>query len=153
MQVIPEQVLEDRQVRSITEGLENAAGITSITSSADGRDYFTFRGFENYTGFLLNGIPDSQIPNDGSFVNVERLEVLRGPAAALYGEVGTLGGTVNVVTRQPLNYPFYEVTATAGNYNEYQGLFDFSGPLNEDSSVLYRLIGSYRNFDTFVVFC
>jgi iron complex outermembrane recepter protein len=152
VQVIPEQVLEDRQVRSITEGLENAAGITSITSSADGRDYFTFRGFENYTGFLLNGIPDSQIPNDGSFVNVERLEVLRGPAAALYGEVGTLGGTVNVVTRQPLNYPFYEVTATAGNYNEYQGLFDFSGPLNEDSSVLYRLIGSYRNFDTFVDF-
>jgi iron complex outermembrane recepter protein len=152
VQVIPEQVLQDRQARSITEGLENAAGITSIASSAAGRDYFTFRGFENYGGFLLNGIPDPAISSDGSFVNAERLEVLRGPAAALYGEVGSLGGTVNVVTRQPLDYPFYEVTATAGSYNEYQGIFDFSGPLNEDGSVLYRLIGSYRNFDTFLDF-
>ncbi|WP_228055400.1 TonB-dependent receptor plug domain-containing protein [Gloeocapsopsis crepidinum] len=152
IQIIPQQVLEDRQARSITEGLENTAGITSIVSPASGRDYFIIRGFENYGGFLVNGIPDPQISSDGSFVNAERLEVLRGPAAALYGEVGSLGGTINVVTRQPLSYPFYEVSATIGSYNDYQGIFDFSGPLDDSETVLYRLIGSYRNFGSFLDF-
>ncbi|AFZ30524.1 TonB-dependent siderophore receptor [Gloeocapsa sp. PCC 7428] len=152
IQVIPQQVLEDRQARSITEGLENAAGITSVVSPASGRDYFTIRGFENYGGFLLNGVPDPQIANDASFVNAERVEILRGPAATLYGEVGSLSGTINVVTRQPLDYPFYEVSLSAGNYNDYQGTFDFSGPLDESGTALYRLIGSYRSFDTFLDF-
>ncbi|MDM9381150.1 TonB-dependent siderophore receptor [Chlorogloeopsis sp. ULAP01] len=152
IQVIPQQVLQDRQVRSITEGLENSAGITSITNAADRRAWFTVRGFENYGGFLVNGIPDPQISTLGGFVNAERLEVLRGPAAALYGEVGSLGGTINIVTRQPLSDPFYEVSATAGSFNDYQGTFDFSGPFNDSKTVFYRLIGSYRNFDTFLDF-
>ncbi|QYO67885.1 TonB-dependent siderophore receptor [Leptolyngbya sp. 7M] len=152
--VIPQQVLEDRQVRSITEGLENAAGVTSIANPAGSRDYFTIRGFENYGNFLVNGIPDPQIPNDSSFINVERLELLRGPASVLYGETGFsgIGGTINVVTRQPLDYPFYEVSATAGSYSDYQGAIDFSGPLNDSETVLYRLIAAYRNFDSFLDF-
>ncbi|MBF2050497.1 MAG: TonB-dependent receptor plug domain-containing protein [Elainella sp. C42_A2020_010] len=152
IQVIPEQVLEDRQVRSIVEGLENTAGVTSISSPTSDRDYITIRGFENYGGFLINGIPDSQVSNDGNFVNAERLEVLRGPASVLYGETGSLGGTINIVTRQPLDYPFYELSATAGSYENYQGIFDFSGPVNGSETLLYRLIGSYRSFDSFVDF-
>jgi iron complex outermembrane recepter protein len=152
IQVIPKQVLEDRQVRGITEGLENAPGITSITSAADGRDWFSIRGFENYTGFLINGIPDPQISTNNGFVNAERLEVLKGPAGTLYGETGSLSGTINVVTRQPLSDPFYEVSLSAGSYDEYQGILDFSGPLNNSETVLYRLIGSYRNFDNFIDF-
>jgi len=118
IQVIPSQVLEDRQVRSITEGLENAVGVTSISSTTGSRNYFTIRGFENYGGFLINGIPDPQISSDGTFVNAERLEILRGPASVLYGEAGSLGGTINVITRQPLSDPFYEVSAMAGSYND-----------------------------------
>ena len=152
IQIIPQQVLQDRQARGITEGLENAPGITSITSAADGRDWFSFRGFENYTGFLINGIPDPQISVNGGFVNAERLEVLRGPAGALYGETGSLSGTINIVTRQPLSDPFYEISASAGSFNDYQGIFDLSGPLNNSGTVLYRLIGSYRNFDNFIDF-
>ncbi|AFZ30782.1 TonB-dependent siderophore receptor [Gloeocapsa sp. PCC 7428] len=152
IQVIPQQVLQDRQARSITEGLENTAGITSIVSPASGRDYFTIRGFETYGGFLINGIPDPQISSDGSFVNAERLEVLRGPAAALYGETGSISGTINVVTRQPLSYPFYEVSATAGSYNDYQGVIDLSGPLDDTGMLLYRLIVSYRNYNSFLDF-
>lgn len=145
-------MLQERQARGITEGLENTAGINSITSAADGRDWFSFRGFENYGGFLINGVPDSQISINGGFVNAERLEVLRGPAAALYGSSGELSSTINIVTRQPLDYPFYEVSLSAGSFNEYQGTFDFSGPLDNSGTVLYRLIGSYRSFDNFVDF-
>jgi len=152
IQIIPQQVLQDRQARSITEGLENAPGITSISSAADRRAWFSIRGFENYLGNLINGIPDPQISTNGSFVNVERLEVLKGPAAALYGETGSLSGTINIITRQPLSKPFYEVSLSAGSFNDYQGIFDLSGPLNDSGTVLYRLIGSYRNFDNFIDF-
>jgi iron complex outermembrane recepter protein len=153
VQVVPQQLLEDRQARSIRDGLENVSGITAITTSGVTRQYFTARGFELYTGFLVNGIP-TNIADDGTFINVERLEVLRGPASVLYGESGdgSLGATVNVVTRQPLSDPFYEVSATAGSFNNYRGAFDFSGPLNSSETILYRLIAAYQDNETFADF-
>ncbi|MEH1939674.1 MAG: DUF1636 family protein [Nostoc sp.] len=87
IQVVPRQVLQDRQARSITDALENVSGVTSISSSGSSRDYFTIRGFEVYSNSLVNGLPDPQITSDGGFVNVERLEVLKGPASVLYGDI------------------------------------------------------------------
>ncbi|WP_316433966.1 TonB-dependent siderophore receptor [Leptolyngbya sp. NK1-12] len=153
VQVVPQQVLEDRQARSIRDGLENVSGIAAITSSVSTRQYFTARGFELYSGFLVNGIPDPTIAQDAGFVNLERLEVLKGPASALYGDSGSsLGATVNFVTRQPLPNPFYEVSAIVGSFNNYQGVLDFSGPLNDSETVLYRLIAAYQSNETFVDF-
>ncbi|MGG6266566.1 MULTISPECIES: TonB-dependent siderophore receptor [unclassified Leptolyngbya] len=154
IQVVPQQVLQDRQARSITEALENVSGVTSIWSTAGGRDFFVIRGFENYTNALVNGIPDPQITSDSGFANVERLEVLKGPASVLYGETGfsALGGTINFVTKQPLREPFYEVSATAGSLNTYRGAIDFSGPLNDAKTVLYRFNAAYWSSDTFLDF-
>ncbi|NJM72085.1 MAG: TonB-dependent siderophore receptor [Scytonema sp. RU_4_4] len=154
IQVVPQQVLQDRQARSITEGLENVSGVTSIATTAGGRDYFVIRGFEQYGNALVNGIPDSSIANDSGFANVERLEVLKGPASVLYGETGfsALGGIINFVTKQPLREPFYEVSATAGSFNTYRGAVDFSGPLNNSKTVLYRLNAAYWSSDTFLNF-
>ncbi|PMB47697.1 TonB-dependent siderophore receptor [Fischerella thermalis CCMEE 5201] len=154
IQVVPQQVLQDRQVRSITDALENVSGVTSVTSTAGSRDYFTIRGFEVYSNSLVNGLPDSQISSDGSFVNVERLEVLKGPASVLYGETGFsgIGGTVNFVTKQPLRDPFYEISATIGSFNDYQGTIDFSGPLNDSKTALYRLNAGYRTTESFIDF-
>ncbi|MES1023250.1 TonB-dependent siderophore receptor [Gloeocapsa sp. BRSZ] len=153
IQIIPQQVLQDRQARSIRDGLENVSGITAITTSGVTRQYFTARGFELYSGFLVNGIPDPTIAQDAGFVNLERLEILKGPASALYGDSGSsLGATVNFVTRQPLPNPFYEVSATIGSFDNYQGALDFSGPLNDSATVLYRLIAAYQSNETFVDF-
>jgi iron complex outermembrane recepter protein len=154
IQVIPQQVLEDQQARSILDGLSNAVGVTPLSNPSSSRNYFTIRGFENFQNFLINGIPDPQISSDASFINVERLEVLRGPASVLYGQTrfSGLGGTVNVVTRQPLREPSYEVSATAASFNDYQGAIDFSGPLNEDKTVRYRFIAAYQDFDSFLDF-
>ncbi|MBW4622898.1 MAG: TonB-dependent siderophore receptor [Cyanosarcina radialis HA8281-LM2] len=154
IQIVPQQVLEDRQARSITDGLENVSGVTSIATTAGGRDYFVIRGFEQYGNALVNGIPDSSIVNDSGFANVERLEVLKGPASVLYGETGfsAIGGTINFVTKQPLSEPFYEVSATAGSFNTYRGGLDFSGPLNDAKTVLYRLNAAYWSSDTFLDF-
>jgi len=154
IQIIPQQVLQDQQARSILDGLSNAVGVTPLANPSSTRNFVTIRGFENFNNFLLNGIPDPQISSDASFINVERLEVLRGPASVLYGQTrfSGLGGTVNVVTRQPLSDPLYEVSATAANYNYYQGVVDLSGPLNPEKSVLYRFIGGYKSYGSFLEF-
>jgi iron complex outermembrane recepter protein len=153
IQIVPQQVLQERQARSIADGLENVSGVAPITGPAGTRNYFTIRGFA-YNNFLVNGIPDSQISSDGSFANIERLEVLKGPASVLYGETGegSIGGLVNFVTKQPLRDPFYEVSVSAARFDDYQGIIDFSGPLNDSKTVLYRFIASYRNSESFIDF-
>jgi iron complex outermembrane recepter protein len=155
IQVVPKQVLQDRQAKSITDGLENVSGVTSISTAAGSRDYFTIRGFEYYgNAALVNGLPDPQITSDASFVNVEQLEVLKGPASVLYGETGfsALGGTLNFVTKQPLRDPFYEISTTIGSFNDYQGAIDLSGPLNDSKTALYRFNAGYRSTESFVDF-
>ena len=154
IQIIPQQVLQDQQARSILDGLSNAVGVTALANPSSSRNYFTIRGFENFQNFLVNGIPDPQISSDAGFVNVEQLEILRGPASILYGSTrfSGLGGTINVVTRQPLSEPFYEVSATAASYSDYQGAIDFSGPLNQERTALYRFIAAYQTFDSFLDF-
>ena len=151
IRVVPQEVIKDRQAEQLTDALENVSGVIPFSGPARSRNTVVIRGFEGFDGFLVNGIPDLQINSDGTFINVERLEVLRGPASVLFGE-GTLGGTVNIVTKQPLREPFYEVTAGVGSFSDYRGAFDFSGPLNESETVLYRLNAGYRNFGSFLDF-
>lgn len=154
IQVVPRQVIRDTQSRDITQALENVPGLISQGSgAANTRDYFTARGFEQYDA-LVNGLPDQHITSDGNIFNVERIEVLRGPASAVYGDSGngSVGALINYVTRRPLNTPFFEVEASAGNYGFYQGTIDVSGPLNPGKSVLGRLIAGYRNYDSPVDF-
>jgi outer membrane receptor protein involved in Fe transport len=154
IQVVPQQVIQDTQSRNLAEALENVPGVlTQGAGIAFSRTYLTIRGFENYNG-LVNGLPDPQIFSDNIFFNVERIEALKGPAAALYGDggFGNIGGTVNYVTRRPLKDPFFEAEATVGNNNFYEGTVDISGPLNASKSVLGRFITGYRSDDSFVDF-
>ena len=62
------------------------------------------------------------------FLNVERVEVLRGPQGTLYGR-NSVGGTINIVTRQPTNTLETSVRLTAGNYHKLRAEGAVSGPL------------------------
>ncbi|WP_250121734.1 TonB-dependent siderophore receptor [Chroococcidiopsis sp. CCMEE 29] len=150
IQVVPEQVIEDQRATDLSEALRNVSGLTTASSSRDIFSNFTIRGFETGNTFLRNGIPDNDIGRLGfDFANVERLEVLKGPASVLYGQIAP-GGVVNIVTKQPLPFPFYDLEATYGSFNTYQGAFDFSGPLNDSGTLIYRLNGSVYGSDTFI---
>ena len=73
----------------------------------------------------------SRTPRDGvhaDFLNVERVEVLRGPQGTLYGR-NSVGGTINIVTRQPTNTLETSVRLTAGNYDKLRAEGAVSGPL------------------------
>ena len=77
----------------------------------------------------------------GSFldvIDVERIEVLRGPQGTLYGR-NTIGGAIKYVSEGPTDTPFLEAQASIGNYNEYMLKATWSGPLNDDRNLLARL--------------
>ena len=150
--VIPQQVIEDQQATRLFEVLQNAPGV--FQGGVSPRTYsnvFNIRGFASFDQTLVNGLPDPTVGNVGFGSNIERVEVLRGPASVLYGQ-GGLGGRVNLVTKQPLTEPLYFVEASAGSFAFYRGAIDLSGSLNEDRTVLYRLNSSAQTTESFIDF-
>ncbi|MGL5077952.1 MAG: TonB-dependent siderophore receptor, partial [Waterburya sp.] len=83
--------------------------------------------------------------------NLERVEVLKGPASILYGEVQP-GGVINLVSKQPLAQPTYQAELQLGNRAFVEPSIDFSAPLTEDGKVRYRLNALYHHNDSFVDF-
>ncbi|GAB4190173.1 MAG: TonB-dependent siderophore receptor [Coleofasciculaceae cyanobacterium] len=154
IQVVPREVLDDQQVTQITDALRNVSGTSSRFSSLrpDG-DAPNIRGFSSFDYFFTNGIRN--LGGGGAFqnetANVERIEVLKGPASVLYGQ-GEPGGLVNLVTKLPTSQPFFELEGTIGNFNFYRSRIDISGPLNDDKTIGYRLNAQYQNSGTFVDF-
>ncbi|WP_138500709.1 TonB-dependent siderophore receptor [Nostoc sp. PA-18-2419] len=152
IQVVPQQVIEDQQATRLTEVLKNVPGV--VTGGRSPRDPFNtinIRGFSALSQTLLNGVQDRSIGFVGFGSNIERVEVLKGPASVLFGQ-GGLSGQVNLVTKQPLRDPFYSVEASAGNYNAYNSAIDLSGPLNDSKTVLYRLNASAGTTESFIDF-
>lgn len=148
--VIPQQVIKDQRALTIGEALRNVGVVGSGTFAQS--DRLILRG-SGTTNILTDGLRNYFVGYRDltSIGNVERIEVLRGPASVLYGQ-GSLSGTINLVTKQPLIDPFYAASFSVGSYDTYQGTLDLSGPLTTDKSVLYRLNGSYLNSNGFVDF-
>lgn len=79
---------------------------------------------------------------------MERVEVLKGSASVLYGNAEP-GGIINLVTKQPLREPYYSVNLQAGSCDLYRPSIDFSGLLNSDKTLLYRLNANYLSYAGF----
>ncbi|NJN88869.1 MAG: TonB-dependent receptor plug domain-containing protein [Leptolyngbyaceae cyanobacterium SL_7_1] len=155
VQVVPQELLQDRQVQSVNEALRTVVGVTPDNSSQSAFESYTIRGFS--TGFsggniFRNGLRDgTNITTRIAIPNIERIEVLRGPAGALFSQGGP-GGTVNIVTKRPLADPQYILEGTVGNFGTFAGSVDFTGSLNESESLLYRFIAGASTTDTFIDF-
>ena len=150
IQIIPRQVIEDQQAIGLEDVLENAAGVTFLGNNAGRGLTFSIRGFNNVPvlrdGFLLpNFIGDAAEPE---VANLERVEGLRVPASVLYGQAEP-GGVVNLVTKQPLSEPYYNLQFQVGNGGFVNPSIDLSGPLTDDGRLLYRLNALYRQEDSF----
>ncbi|MEM1255024.1 MAG: TonB-dependent siderophore receptor [Cyanobacteria bacterium P01_H01_bin.21] len=150
IQVIPEAVLEDQQVIRLNEALRNVPGAVQSNTFGGSGDNFAIRGFEGAT-ILRNGLGTTAFGLNGGLretANIEQIEVLRGPASILFGNVEP-GGVVNLVTKQPLDTPFGEVTAQIGSYGLLRPTVDVTGPINESGSARYRLNAAFERSDGF----
>ncbi|WDD36548.1 TonB-dependent siderophore receptor (plasmid) [Nostoc sp. UHCC 0926] len=152
IQVVPRQSWQDQGAVNTIDALRSVGVIQGFNSPTNG-DVFTIRGFQT-SNLLHNGLKDytgGAISGQTQLANIERIEVLRGPASVLYGQ-GNPGGTINYVTKQPLSEPYFAASTTFGSYSFYQPTIDISGPLNSDKTLLYRLNTSYISTESFVDF-
>lgn len=83
-----------------------------------------------------------------SLANVERMEVVKGAAANLYGRIEP-GGMINMITKRPQAERYYSLNQQFGSYGQYQTRFDATGSVNKTGTLLYRFNLEYLNKDSF----
>jgi iron complex outermembrane recepter protein len=154
IQVIPRQVIEDRNVVRLSELADNVSGVQPERGYGGLSSLgFRVRGFLTNFETLRNGFPDYGYFSPRDVANIERLEILKGPAAVLYGGSPTQyaggSGVINTTTKKPLAEPYYSASVTYGSYSFLRPTLDISGPLTDDKSVLYRLNVAYESSDSF----
>jgi len=137
--VVPKEVLDDLGSSRMERALDFAGGVTRgnnfgglQVSSYNLRGFNTGEIYRN--GFSINRGFIS--PPDAS--NLERVEVLKGPASGLFGR-GDPGGLVNMVTKRPQLEAFNQLKISAGRWDKYRAALDINRPLTDDGSLLARV--------------
>ncbi|WP_342149209.1 TonB-dependent siderophore receptor [Methylorubrum sp. SB2] len=146
--VVPAQVLTDAAATRVDTALDLAGVGRANNFGGLGLSEFTIRGLA--TGeYYRNGFPINRgFPNSPDVASIERIEVLKGPSAFLYGR-GDPGGTFNIVTKQPLAERALWVGQQLGSFNAKRTTFDATGPLDADGQVLARLTGAFEDNGSF----
>lgn len=88
------------------------------------------------------------MPRVRDTVNLERVEVLKGPASILYGQVQP-GGVINLVTRRPSAEPYYALQQQFGSFDFYRTTPQATGPITRDGSLRYGFDLAYENSESF----
>jgi iron complex outermembrane receptor protein len=137
---VPSYVIQEQGVNDLVGALQNVPGVYAFTNYGVYEGY-TFRGFLDLFPSMANQLVDG-VRHEGNrinsqTVNVERVEVLKGPSSALYGG-GAIGATVNIIRKKPSAIPAYDFSASAGSWQTLRGTFGATGRLASDA-VLYRL--------------
>lgn len=140
--VVSDKLIRDQQAQTLTEALRNVAGAVTRGSNGSGLTGFSIRGFD--VAPVTNGVGQTAVASfSGSSAQsvaiTERVEVLKGPAAILAGQ-GSLGGTINIVTKRPTANPLLIVTGEYQSNDSYRGIIDASNALTADKQLSARII-------------
>ncbi|MGN6437785.1 MAG: TonB-dependent siderophore receptor [Agriterribacter sp.] len=140
--VISKEITQEQVATTMEQTLKNAPGISSVAAGPGGGGSsvaFVSRGFvTNYTS-TRNGLTAGSVTLVDP-VNIERLEVIKGPSSTLFGSsVISHGGLVNIVTKQPFNTYKGEVAYTTGSFGFNRLTADINAPLNNDKTALIRV--------------
>lgn len=142
-QVLSKQLIIDQAARDITDLYRSIAGVSEFSYSG-----VTFRGFRDDANVFYDGVRGD--PFSGFSVpqlfNVERVEILKGPAAAVYGG-GEPGGMINYVTKKPSFNRTRSLNLTVGNYALSGGSLELTDGITDD--LAYRLGGFYEKQNSF----
>jgi len=152
VQVVPASVLEDQQALRLQDITRNVSGVQTNFGYGDLYQAFALRGFETNVTLrngerVSGGIGRSEV----EVADVESVEVLKGPAALLYGRLEP-GGMINVVTKRPLETSHYSLQQQFGSFEMFRTTFDATGPVLRDGSLFYRTVFTYFNSDNFITY-
>ena len=142
---ITKELIKDKMSFTLKDAADEAAGVNHYS----GYDDYTIRGFKAENARLINGLRGYNTTyTSAMLVNVERIEVIKGPAATLYGNCDP-GGTINLVTKKPLEKNEGGINISAGTWSHLRAEADATGPLNKNKTLLYRFNAGYDNTHSF----
>ncbi|MEH6762985.1 MAG: TonB-dependent receptor [Aequorivita antarctica] len=149
---ITTELLESQVITNFDDALKNATGVEQLWASTgrggDGAGYYSLRGF-SVQPQLVNGLPGL---TNGTInpANVERIEVLKGPSATLFGNaVSSYGGLINVVTKKPYVGTGGGLSFTSGTYGLNQIIGDFNTALSKEDNLYFRINTAYTTEQSF----
>ncbi|TOM91825.1 TonB-dependent receptor [Vibrio parahaemolyticus] len=144
--VVTKTEMQDRGAVRLVDALDGVAGVNN-TLGEGSRDQFMIRGFDSLNDMYRDGMrDDGTLQSYRSLANVERVEIVKGPAGALYGR-GSAGGIINLVTKRANGENFTHVKGSVGSNSQYVGQVDssmaFSDKVNGRINLEYRQADSY----------
>ena len=152
--IISKQRMEDQQLQSLSDVLNNTTGITQSVADLDRKNYYS-RGFmiDNY---MVDGIPTTFQTQwnlgdaDTDSALYERIEIVRGATGLMTG-AGNPSASVNMVRKHADSREFTgDVSATYGSWNKQRYVADISTPLSESGNVRGRLVAGYQDNNSYV---
>jgi iron complex outermembrane receptor protein len=144
VQVINADLFADQGARDATDIYRNISGVTAFSYAG-----VTFRGFRQdqsfYDGQRGNPFIGFSVPQ---LFNIERVEVLKGPAGLFFGP-GSPGGIINYVSKTPSDKTGLRAVITGGTYDRIGISAEATGPVDRQGIVTYRLGGFYESMDPY----
>ncbi|MGE3247804.1 MAG: TonB-dependent siderophore receptor [Beijerinckiaceae bacterium] len=145
IQVVPRKLIEDQGVVTQSEALRNVSGVRPLDPITFGQLNPKVRGFPAER--VVDGLPNYYDAGARDLpVNVERIEVLKGPQGVLFaGGANATGGIINVVSKLPTMKRFAEFGLRLGSYGMVTPWFDINQPLTNNGTVLFRVTGQFED--------
>ena len=143
---VTKELMNDRQAFQLADAVKTVSGVTPSSFY----NQYAIRGIsQNEEGQIINGMRTRQYYFlQPLTANIERVEVLKGPASATFSSVDP-GGSINLVTKKPLAVARKEVSLSVGSFSTLRGTLDFTGPLNAPKTLLYRVNGAFQQARSF----
>ena len=146
VQIIGNAIISQQQTIRLSDVVKNVNGVYVGSARGGAQESFWSRGYDmSANNMFKNGFRF----NSGSMPEVaslEKIEVLKGGSALLFGNVAP-GGILNMVTKSPSFKKGGEIAMQLGSYSFYKPSIDIYGPLNK--IIAYRFTGSYENSESF----
>jgi len=143
--VLDAQLLTTIGANSVGDALRFIPGASRDGSGLDAfGDTYLMHGF--YSSQTVNGIGVNRLNSARDSVNIERIEVLKGPASVLYGQLQP-GAVVNLVTKQPQVEQYVEASFEGARFDQYRATLDATGALSGDEKLTGRITGAYEDED------
>jgi len=138
VRVVSRKLIEDLGAKRLADTVDYVSGVTRMNDFGGTWDNYALRGFSNTeAGSLLNGFASGRgYGPQRDVATVERVEFLKGPAAALYGS-SEPGGTINVVTKKPQFTAANKAGLEIGTLGMRRATLDSTGPITQQ--LAYRL--------------
>jgi iron complex outermembrane receptor protein len=149
---VGKELLTEQLVFSVDDATRNVPGLQKMWDATgrggDGGAFYASRGFVT-SSQLRNGVAGN-VTSDIDAVNLEKLEVIKGPSATLYGSsLTSYGGLLNRVTKKPYDTFGGEVALAGGSYGFHRVSADVNTPLNAAKTLAFRLNAAYNYEDSF----